>query len=82
MDKKTILASTLLLVCAIFLSGCDDYRFDPQEDTANRIQYMKDHRTGLCFAVLKYTTGQGGSVSISYVPCNLIAPVPTPPMGG
>lgn len=51
-----------MLLVLLLLTGCDQ---PVKSEDALRIHYLKDHRTGLCFAA--YQWGRGGS--ITNVPC-------------
>jgi hypothetical protein len=59
----------LLIVC-LLLVGCDKFTSTPLED-AQTIRYVKDKRTGLCFAY-NYVSGSaqgGGGEVLTHVPC-------------
>lgn len=67
---KTVL-STMMLVCCVFLTcGMDDCNSNTiVSEKPKHLSYIKDNRTGLCFA--KYNEGGGDSYSpaITLVPC-------------
>lgn len=64
----------LLLCLLIALSGCVHPQQLSKSDTSdvlNGLQYVKDVRTGLCFATLTGSNGHVGLlVSIANVPCS------------
>jgi len=59
----------LLLMC-LGLLACDQISTTPNQD-AQTIRYVKDQRTGLCFAY-NYVSGSaygGGGEVLTHVPC-------------
>lgn len=78
---KQIIVVTCVVVLAFFTTGCERSKTvraqqDESQSTANRvvrnIQYIKDPRTGLCFAY--YYGGSAGGSGLTTVPCEAIPP--------
>lgn len=82
---KQILAVICVVVLAFFATGCEksevlhaqeeNQRAQRLQADANKvvveIQYIKDPRTGLCFA---YMSGLSGGMALATVPCEAIPP--------
>lgn len=71
--------TAVLFVSALILSACttDQERYQAQKERAanavNEIQYQKDNRTGLCFAVKSNITNNSYYVeSLATVPCEKV----------
>ncbi len=62
----------ILILALILLAACQhETKVSVSRDTTNSIVYMKDSRTGLCFATMG-SMSYGGyvSISIANVPCS------------
>ncbi len=85
MKIRTFLPFFLCLAVAIAIIGCGE-RSSPAEQealarqsmeqiqkrVAENIQYIRDPRTGLCFAYYWESRGDQGGPALSIVPCNAV----------
>ena len=62
----------MLLFLMMFISCSDNYLRVDKDNFENKIVYIKDNRTGLCFAFLK-TLGGYINESMTCVPCENIS---------
>ena len=69
----------LMLVLVVFMLGCEinpsKFGKDEAQLFANKITYVRDHRTGLCFAVVasrKTGSFDQSGMGISEVPCKKV----------
>lgn len=67
------------IILVLLLAACDARPGKPSADTAqaaiNAVVYVKDPRTGYCFAVMQsavIANPNGASISITWVPCDAI----------
>lgn len=65
-----------ILFMLLILGGCTmvaPSTKDAQREVINSIRYVKDLKTGLCFATVESNNGNfGGIVSIATVPCERV----------
>ena len=73
MKKLFVLLTVLVLsACSVDASKVSD---KTGQDIANNITYIKDHKTGLCFAVVatsKAFEAEDSGLGMAWVPCNRI----------
>ncbi len=67
----------LILIACLLLASCQTDNTKPSEaglnDVVEKIRYVKDSRTGLCFAVVMGFNGHLSSIpSIATVPCEVM----------
>lgn len=57
-----------LILASLFLVGCPD----SPKDAVRRLEYFKDSRTGICYAISIYNGVQDSSAAFTYVPCEKV----------
>lgn len=80
--EKGIIFAIVLIVVAIAIPSVKRSQKGPSENTSEalasqidrekEIGYLKDHRTGLCFAIVKYRFVMDEGVQLVRVPCDRI----------
>jgi hypothetical protein len=67
-----LLVSVMLLAIWLIIhtgASATHTTVDTASEAVHHLAYVKDSRTGLCFAVMKFSGYETQGIAVSYVPC-------------